>query len=50
MKTVKDATGTPYEAAKHFGVFGLQKFIKGYWRVSKRLNTTLASSASTISS
>ena len=33
MKTVKDATGTPYEAAKHFGVFGLQKFIKESDRV-----------------
>ncbi len=33
MKTVKDATGTPYEAAKHFGVFGLQKFVEESKRV-----------------
>jgi quercetin dioxygenase-like cupin family protein len=25
MISVKDAQGTPYDAAKHFGVFGLQK-------------------------
>lgn len=25
MISVKDAQGTPYEAAKHFGVFGIQK-------------------------
>ena len=28
MKTVRDATGTPYEAPKHFGVYGLQKFVE----------------------
>ncbi len=26
MISVKDAEGTPYDAAKHFGVYGLQKF------------------------
>ena len=26
MISVKDAQGTPYDAAKHFGVYGLQKF------------------------
>ena len=25
MISVKDAQGTPYDAAKHFGVYGLQK-------------------------
>ncbi|SLM31702.1 putative Cupin domain protein [Desulfamplus magnetovallimortis] len=25
MISVKDAKGTPYDAAKHFGVYGLQK-------------------------
>jgi quercetin dioxygenase-like cupin family protein len=25
MSSVKDAKGVPYEAAKHFGVYGLQK-------------------------
>ena len=25
MKTVKDATGTPYEAPKHYGVYGLHR-------------------------
>ena len=33
MKTVKDATGTPYDAPKHYGVFGLQKFVKESDRV-----------------
>lgn len=33
MKTVKDASGTPYEAPKHFGVFGLQKFVEESQRV-----------------
>ena len=33
MKTVKDATGTPYEAPKHFGVYGLQKFVEESERV-----------------
>jgi quercetin dioxygenase-like cupin family protein len=33
MKTVKDTAGTPYEAAKHFGVFGLQKFVEESKRV-----------------
>ena len=33
MKTVKDATGTPYEAAKHSGVYGLQKFVEESERV-----------------
>lgn len=26
MISVKDAGGTPYDAAKHFGVYGVQKF------------------------
>ena len=34
MKTVKDAKGAPYEAPKHFGVYGLQKFVKESERVS----------------
>ena len=29
MISVKDAKGTPYDAAKHFGVFGLKKFVEG---------------------
>ena len=33
MKSVKDAEGNPYEAAKHFGVYGLQKITED---VSKR--------------
>ena len=33
MKTVRDAAGTPYEAPKHFGVYGLQKFVKESDRV-----------------
>ena len=33
MKTVKDATGTPYEAPKHSGVYGLQKFVEESERV-----------------
>ncbi len=33
MKVVKNATGTPYEAPKHFGVYGIQKFVKESNRV-----------------
>ena len=33
MRTVRDATGTPYEAPKHFGVYGLQKFVEESERV-----------------
>ena len=29
MISVKDAKGTQYDAAKHFGVYGLQKLIEG---------------------
>jgi glyoxylate utilization-related uncharacterized protein len=35
MISVKDAEGTPYEAAKHFGVFGLGKLAEGQ---SKRIS------------
>jgi len=34
MISVKDAQGTPYDAAKHFGVFGLQKITEAQ---SKRI-------------
>ena len=34
MISVKDAKGTPYDAAKHFGVFGLQKITESQ---SKRI-------------
>jgi quercetin dioxygenase-like cupin family protein len=33
MKTVKDAAGTPYEAPKHHGVYGIQKFVEESERV-----------------
>ncbi|MBN2060347.1 MAG: cupin domain-containing protein [Deltaproteobacteria bacterium] len=33
MKSVKDAEGKPYEAAKHFGVYGIQKITEA---LSKR--------------
>ena len=33
MKVVKNAAGTPYEAPKHFGVYGIQKFVKESDRV-----------------
>lgn len=33
MKTVKNTTGNPYDAPGHFGVYGLQKFIKESDRV-----------------
>ena len=33
MKTVKDAAGTPYEAPKHYGVYGVQKFVNESKRV-----------------
>ncbi len=33
MKVVKDAAGTPYEAPKHFGVYGIQKFVQESERV-----------------
>ena len=33
MKSIKDAMGNPYDAAKHSGVFGLQKITE---EVSKR--------------
>jgi glyoxylate utilization-related uncharacterized protein len=29
MISVKDAKGTPYDAPKHSGVFGLKKFVEG---------------------
>lgn len=29
MISIQDAIGTPYDAAKHFGVFGLKKFVEG---------------------
>ena len=29
MISVKDAKGTPYDAAKHSNVFGLKKFVEG---------------------
>ena len=32
MISVKDAKGTPYDAAKHFGVFGLQKITEAQSR------------------
>ncbi len=33
MKVVKNAQGTPYEAPKHFGVYGIQKFVEESKRV-----------------
>ena len=33
MKSIRDAEGTPYDAAKHFGVYGLQKITE---EISKR--------------
>ena len=33
MKSIQDAKGNPYDAAKHFGVYGLQKITE---EVSKR--------------
>jgi hypothetical protein len=35
MISIKDAKGTPYDAAKHFGVFGLKKLAEGQ---SKRIS------------
>ena len=35
MKSVKDATGTPYDAPKHFNVYGLQKFVEESERINK---------------
>lgn len=35
MISVQDAKGTPYDAAKHFGVFGLKKILEG--QHSKRI-------------